>query len=94
MSSVFVGFSQMFRYMALSLAPITVVAPLQRSASLFRVLFNWLINREYEIFEKRLLVGIFVSVLGAVSLSFSTEFVVAHVPLPDFIIEIIDWTWP
>jgi uncharacterized membrane protein len=94
MSSVFVGFSQMFRYMALALAPITVVAPLQRSASVFRLIFNWLINRQYEIFERRLIAGIFVSVLGAVALSLSTEFVVAHVPLPDFIIDIIDWTWP
>lgn len=94
LSSVFVSISQIFRYMALSLAPITVVAPLQRSASLFRVLFNWLINRDYEIFEPRLLVGIFVSVLGAVALSLSAEFVVAHIPLPDSVIAIIDWTWP
>lgn len=94
MSSIFVGISQMCRYMALALAPITVVAPLQRSASLFRVIFNWCINRQYEIFEPRLLAGIFVSVLGGVALSFSTEFVVAHVPLPDTVLDIIDWTWP
>lgn len=94
MSAVFVGFSQMFRYMALSLAPITVVAPLQRSASLFRVLFNWCINRQYEIFERRLLAGIFVSVLGGVSLALTTDFIIAHVPLPDFALEMMDWTWP
>lgn len=93
-SALLVGISQMFRYMALSLAPITVVAPLQRSASLFRVIFNWFINRQYESFEPRLLAGIFVSVLGGVALSFSTEFVIAHVPLPDFILDIVDWTWP
>lgn len=94
MSSIFVGISQMCRYMALALAPITVVAPLQRSASLFRVIFNWCINRQYEIFEPRLLAGIVVSVLGGVALSFSTEFVIAHVPLPETVLEIIDWTWP
>lgn len=94
LSSVFVGVSQIFRYMALALAPITVVAPLQRSGSLFRVLFNWMINRQYEVFERRLLIGIFVSVLGGVSLSLSTEFVVAHIPLPNVILDIVDWTWP
>ena len=94
LSAIFVGLSHMCRYMALSMVPITVVAPLQRSGSLFRVIFNWFLNRQYEIFERRLLAGIFVSMLGGISLSFSTAFVVAHVPLPDVIIEMIDWTWP
>jgi drug/metabolite transporter (DMT)-like permease len=94
MSAIFVGLSQMTRYMALSLAPITVVAPLQRSASLFRVIFNWLINRQYEIFERRLLVGIFISVLGGMSLALTTDFVVSILPLPDFAREAMYWTWP
>jgi drug/metabolite transporter (DMT)-like permease len=94
MSAVFVGFSQMTRYMALALAPITVVAPLQRSASLFRVIFNWMINRQYESFEPRLLVGIFVSVLGGVSLALTTDFVVSILPLPDVARAAMYWTWP
>ena len=93
-SAVFVGLSQMSRYMALALAPITVVAPLQRSASIFRVVFNWLINRQYEVFEPRLLVGIFVSVLGGVALSLSTDFVVSILPLPEVAREAMYWTWP
>lgn len=94
MSAFFVGLSQMTRYMALALAPITVVAPLQRSASLFRVIFNWMINREYEVFERRLLVGIFISVLGGMSLALTTDFVVSILPLPDFAREAMYWTWP
>lgn len=93
-SSVFVGISQMCRYMALALAPITVVAPLQRSASLFRVIFNWAINRQYEIFEPRLLAGIVVSVLGGVTLSLSTDFVANLLPLPDVVREALYWSWP
>jgi drug/metabolite transporter (DMT)-like permease len=93
-SAVFVGFSHMFRYMALSMVPVTVVAPLQRSGSLFRVIFNWFINRHYESFEPRLLAGILVSVLGGVALSLSTEFVIAHVPLPDVMLDLVDWSWP
>lgn len=93
-SALFVAVSHMFRFMALSVAPITVVAPIQRSASLFKVLFNWVLNRRHEVFERRLLAGILVSVLGGVTLTLSTDFVVSQFPLPDFIIEIIGWTWP
>lgn len=93
-SALFVAVSHMFRFMALSIAPITVVSPIQRSASLFRVLFNWVFNRQHEVFEARLLAGILVSVLGGVALTLSTEFVAAHVPLPDFIVGIVGWTWP
>ncbi len=94
LSSVFVGLSQMFRYMALAVAPITVVAPIQRSASLFRVMFNWLINRQHEVFEARLLLGILISVAGGVLLSLSTDFVAGLLPLPESVIEMIHWNWP
>ncbi|MDH3240111.1 MAG: EamA family transporter [Alphaproteobacteria bacterium] len=92
-SALFVALSHMFRYMALAVAPITVVAPVQRAASLLKVVFNWLINRNYEVFERRLLAGIFVSVLGGVLLTLSTDFVINAVPLPDFAIRMIDWSW-
>jgi len=93
-SALFVAVSHMFRFMALAVAPITVVSSIQRSASLFRVIFNWFLNRQHEVFEARLLVGILLSVLGGVALTLSTDFVVSHVPLPDFIVEMVDWTWP
>ena len=93
-SALFVAVSHMFRFMALSVAPITVVAPIQRSASIFKVLFNWVLNRQHEVFERRLLAGILVSVLGGVALTLSTDFVVSQVPLPDFIIKVVDWSWP
>lgn len=93
-SAVFVGLSHMCRYAALAMVPVTVVAPLQRAGSLFRVIFNWILNRHYEIFDPRLLTGILISVLGGVSLSLTTDFVVSHIPLPQAILDIIDWSWP
>ena len=39
-SGVFVGISQMFRYMALAIAPVTVVQPLQHTAAVFRIIFG------------------------------------------------------
>ena len=93
-SALFVAMSHMFRYMALAVAPITVVAPIQRAASMLKVVFNWLINRDHEVFETRLLAGIVVSILGGVALTLSTDFVINLVPLPGFIISMVDWTWP
>ena len=93
-SALFVAMSHMFRYMALAVAPVTVVAPVQKAAGLLKVVFNWLINRDHEVFEPRLLAGIAVSVLGAVVLTLSSDFVIGLVPLPDDFIAMIDWTWP
>ncbi len=39
-SGVFVGISQMFRYVALATAPVTVVQPLQHTAAVFPIIFG------------------------------------------------------
>ncbi|MDA0240124.1 MAG: EamA family transporter, partial [Proteobacteria bacterium] len=44
-SGVFVCVSQMLRFMALAIAPVSVVTPIQRTTIVFRVLFGWFINR-------------------------------------------------
>jgi uncharacterized membrane protein len=93
-SGILVCISQMFRYMALAIAPVSVVTPIQRLSIVFRLIFSWLLNREYEVFGGRVLIGILVSLVGAAALSVSTEFVLLTVPLPDFIVEIARWHWP
>ena len=61
----FLGFlSHLFRYMALGVAPITIVEPIQRSTIIFRVIFGWLLNRQHEIINKTVLFGIMLSVAG------------------------------
>ena len=61
----FLGFlSHLFRYMALGVAPITIVEPIQRSTIIFRVIFGWLLNRQHEIINKTVLFGIILSVAG------------------------------
>jgi len=93
-SGILVCLSQMFRYMALAIAPVTVVTPIQRLSIVFRLVFSWLLNREHEVFGGRVVVGIVVSLIGAAALSVSTEFVLATVPLPNFMVEIARWQWP
>jgi len=61
----FLGFlSHLFRYMALGVAPITIVEPIQRSTVIFRVIFGWLLNRQHEIINSTVLFGILLSVIG------------------------------
>ena len=86
--------SQILRFMSLTIAPVTVVAPIQQTTTIWRVIFGWFLNREYEDFSFWVMAGIGVSLLGALTLTLSTEFVIANVPLPDLLISIARWQWP
>lgn len=72
-SAVAVAISQMLRYMALAFAPVTVVTPIQRLSALFRIFFGALINRDSEVFDAPVLVGIVLSVIGTVVLASDAE---------------------
>jgi len=93
-SGVFVCLSQIFRYMALAVAPVTVVAPILQLQAVFRTIFAWLLNREHEAFDPWIILGIAVSLLGALALSVSTDFVLNLIPLPATLVEIAHWRWP
>jgi uncharacterized membrane protein len=79
-SGVLVFFSQLFRYMSLAVAPITVVVPIQRLSPVFRVVFSWLLNREHEFFGFWVLLGISISMIGAILLTLSTDLVAGILP--------------
>ena len=49
-SGFLVFFSQMFLYMAMSIAPVTVVSPINRLTILFRLFFSRLLNPHHEVF--------------------------------------------
>ncbi len=73
LSALFVAMSQFFRYIALAVAPVSVVVPIQRLSVVFRMIFNALINREHEVFDRWIVVAILLSVVGAVALAGDTE---------------------
>lgn len=73
LSGFLVFLSQMLRYIALSLAPVTVVAPIQSTSAVFRVVFAWLINPRHEVFGPRVIAGLLISTLGALALSASAD---------------------
>lgn len=93
-SGVGVSFSHLFRYLALGLAPVTVVQPLQSMSLLFRMIFGYFINRDHEAFDRYVIVGIFISFAGALCLSLSDDTVLKLLNLPSWFAEFAAWRWP
>lgn len=77
-STVFVALSQMFRYLALSVAPVTVVVPIQRLSVVFRVLFNAMINRDHEVLDRGVIFSILLAVIGSVILTADSAFLISY----------------
>lgn len=92
LAGLLVGVSQMLRYLALAVAPVTVVSPIQRLSLIFRMLFGWIMNREHEIFSWRLVAGTMVSLVGAVMLSLSVESVATWSFLPEWVRAAAVWS--
>ena len=81
-TTVLVALSQFLRYEALALAPIAVVVPIQRLSVVFRLIFNALINRDHEVFDRWVIISIFLAVLGAVAISFNTKDLLSTLFIP------------
>lgn len=92
-SGVSVGLSQMFRYMALAIAPVSVAAPIMRLSIVFRIYFSAILNPHHEVFGGRLIAGTVVSLAGAVALSISTDGILEALPLPAGIASLLAWSW-
>jgi drug/metabolite transporter (DMT)-like permease len=94
MSGMAVSFSQMFRYLALSLAPVTVVQPIQSTSLIWRMVFGYFINREHEQFDRYVLIGLCLSFTGAFALAMSDNLILSYFDAPAWLIEWSKWTWP
>src|SRR5262245_2586936 len=93
-SGFLVFFSQMFLYMAMSIAPVTVVSPINRLSILFRMFFSRLLNPQHEVFGGAVWLATIVSLAGAVLLTLSTDVVQSLIPLPDAVVTLLNWHWP
>jgi uncharacterized membrane protein len=93
-SGVCVCAAQMLRYMALALAPVSVVTPIQRVSLVFRLYFSRILNPDHEMFGGRIVAATVISLLGALALSISTELVQSALPLPDWAKAVLNWHWP
>lgn len=71
LSGVLVFLAQMMRFLALGLAPVTVVSPIQRLSLVARVIAGYFINRRHELLNAGVLAGVAVSLLGSAILGFA-----------------------
>jgi drug/metabolite transporter (DMT)-like permease len=93
-SGFLVFFSQMFLYMALSIAPVTVVSPINRLSILFRLYFARLLNPQHEVFGGSVIAATIISLLGAVALTVSADVVQSLLSLPEGMVTFLNWHWP
>ena len=93
-SGLFTGVSQMIRYMALALAPVTIGSSIMVSSLVFRFLFSRIINRNYEIFGIWVVIGIMITVVGSLALTLETAYVFSLVPEWDWLQGSAKWRWP
>lgn len=89
-SGVLVYISQIFAYMALAIAPVTVVAPVTGLANVFRLYFSRWLNPQHEVFGSEVVIATAMSFLGVVALSLSLDVL----PLPDAWRPLLEWHWP
>ena len=94
LTGLFVCISQMLRFMALAIAPVSVVAPIIQSSGVFRTIFGWFINREHEVFDIWVIIGILTAILGGTTLTISTETILTILDPPPLISEFLKWRWP
>jgi drug/metabolite transporter (DMT)-like permease len=91
-SGILVSLSQLFLFMAQSIAPVTVTAPISRLSILFRLYFSRLLNPNHEVFGSQMIVGTIVSLSGALALSVSVDAVGGY--LPAALQPVLQWHWP
>jgi uncharacterized membrane protein len=93
-SGILVCISQLFLYMAMSIAPVTVVSPINRLSMLFRLYFSRLLNPHHEVFGGRVVLGTVVSLAGALALTLSVDQMISMLPLPESVLAVLRWHWP
>jgi drug/metabolite transporter (DMT)-like permease len=89
-SGMMVYVSQIFAYMAVSIAPVTVAAPIIGLANVFRLHFARWLNPQHEVFGPEVVIATACSFLGVVALSLSLDVL----PVPDAWRPLLEWSWP
>jgi len=89
-SGMMVYVSQIFAYMAVSIAPVTITAPIIGLANVFRLHFARWLNPQHEVFGPEVVVATTISFLGVVAISLSLDVL----PVPETWRPLLDWRWP
>jgi uncharacterized membrane protein len=69
LAGLVVSVAQSLYFMALSLAPVTVVAPIHQFSLIARVCAGYVINRQHEVLTPTVILGVLLSLIGTVILT-------------------------
>jgi drug/metabolite transporter (DMT)-like permease len=89
-SGALVYVSQIFAYMAVAIAPVTVTAPIIGLANIFRLYFAKLLTPDHEVFGRDVYLATAISFLGVVIITASVDVL----PLPESVKSFLNWRWP
>ena len=89
-SGILVYLSQVFAYMAVALAPVTLTAPIIALANVFRIHLSRWLNPEHEVFGPDVIWATAISFVGVLALSASADML----PLPASWAAFLRWQWP
>lgn len=89
-SGTMVYVSQIFAYMAVGLAPVTITAPVMGLANVFRIHLSRWMNPHHEVFGPKIIMATGFSFLGVLALTASMDII----PLPEGVARVMNWHWP
>lgn len=89
-SGTLVYVSQIFAYMAVAIAPVTVTAPIIALSNIFRLYLSRVLNPQHEVFGPEVVLATVVSFLGVLVLTASLD----SLPLPQAWLAFFNWQWP
>jgi drug/metabolite transporter (DMT)-like permease len=89
-SGILVYLSQIFAYMAVAVAPVTLTAPIIALANVFRIYLSHVLNPEHEVFGPDVIWATAVSFIGVIALTASTDVL----PLPPAWAAFLAQHWP
>jgi uncharacterized membrane protein len=93
-SGLMVFVSQLLLFMAMSIAPVTVVSPISRLTIIFRLYFSRLLNPQTEVFGGSVIAATIVALMGAIALTVSLEWVQSFLHQPPSVLTSLSWRWP
>jgi drug/metabolite transporter (DMT)-like permease len=90
-SGVFVAAAQGFFFAGVAVAPVMLVMPLLQLSLVFRMLFSTWLNPAHEIVGPLVLLGVAISVAGALMVSIETGLIVDALGLPEPLARVLLW---
>jgi uncharacterized membrane protein len=89
-SGLMVYISQIFYYMALALAPVTIVSPIMALNNILRIYVSRWLNPQHEVFGPQVIAATVTSFFGVIVLSISVDML----PLSPALAAWLNWHWP